>query len=928
MTFGTSAGGIGFGVALQLYDFFTGPAYRIQRSMQSLNLATTDFAKSMNRQMNAVKATFAAFAGSAGVVAMAAVPAMMAAKYDAMKAQFEVMLGSAKQAENTLIQLRNFAKTTPFGMEETISSAKRLLAFGIPLKDLMSDMRMLGDVATAVGKENLDPIILAYGQARVKGFLMGDELRQFAERSVPFMDYIKKYFKENEGVVLDGIAAFDKIKGRKVTFQMMRDMLKQMTSEGGRFANMMERMEGRPLQLLDRIGGEFYELGLKFGEAVMTSGAPMLKVIAGLAETLNDMAPTAIGEIAVQIALLGGSLASLATASYLLAKAPSLGRWLAGTYTEAMGYKGLSHYLFNPESREGQVYSRFVARAAHRGSAAQKGALRGKMSGFATKLSDFFRMEPATTMDVESIKLARKHHQATLPMLLNRLASGQGSYDDFPTRLGPFEKDMYGGWIARTGAIRNAKNHIIGREGKRTLVGGKELDYLQKVSHDTVMQLLNNRLGYQEGRATKLFRPDASQVYGDILGYKQKQVQGTDRGPRYRDPTTGRFMKGAQSPIATGTIFQKETLKFYSTFERRKLVQYGTDWQQLGRTIKRVSRDMAGGIASNLAIFGKALTAPYTAAALLGKQVEKLGNIFAPFIGKMLIVGTMLGILVAGYLQFQAVLKGTAAPAEGLAGTLQRIGGALSGVYELTMAWNGEVALMQLKTAQALSRLGILETVAKMSVFFIRLKEVLGGAMHGFMVVFRIVGSALSYVVWGIAKVMGGLAKLLGYTSAVAIDVRIWRAFGAVIGVYLAGAALRAAWSFGVMAYTALKAAIVTNLGFAPILFTVLAISAAVVGLLALFGQMADYDMEEPFSRFQTGIDQASKSGSADYFVQRDFIPSMETKRRINEAQIQKEEERVRAYYANEKPQEIKVMLDKKVLASVLKDAQRVEDSR
>lgn len=915
MTFGTSAGGIGFGVALQLYDFFTGPAYRIQRSMQSLNLATTDFARSMNRQMNAVKATFAAFAGAAGVVAMAAVPGMMAAKYDAMKAQFEVMLGSAKTAENTLIQLRQFAKTTPFGMEETISAAKRLLAFGIPLKDLMSDMRMLGDVATAVGKENLDPIILAYGQARVKGFLMGDELRQFAERSVPFMDYIKQYFKETEGLILDGIQSFDKIKSRQITFKMMRDMLKAMTSEGGRFANMMERMEGRPLQLLDRIGGEFYELGLKFGEAVMQSGAPMLKLLAGISETLNDMAPTVVGEIAVQIGLLAGSVASLATAAYLLTKAPSLAKWLAGTYTEAMGYSGLSHFLFNPDSAQGSSYKTAVTRLAR-----MKAAQRKDMVGSMFKMAAPTMVSGGTGTVVGSTK-------ATFQELYQKMVSGTVPYEQFPLQLGPFTRTSDGKWKLDKGYFdvpagkpeKNTWAKYKERKGltslqfakamggfldpKRLMLSksmstfGAPMAMGTEISHQDLLHIMANRTPFAVGGKQQLFRPDPSTVHGPIAGYQ---------------------------PTAPG-MYSKP---FVKTYQKPDVPLMGFDPKRYGRTMGMYVKKITSSVIPSTLMLGQAMLKPYKAAGMLGKQVQKLGNLFAPLIGKLILMGAIIGILVAGYLKFQDVLKGTAAPAEGLTGLLQRIGGAISGIYELTMSWNGEVGLMSFKMARALARLGILETVAKMSVFFIRLKEILMGAMHGFGMVFKVVGTALSYVVYGIAKVMSGFAKLLGYSDAVAVDIRIWRAFGAVVGVYLAGAALRAAWSFGVMAVQALKAALVTNLGFAPMLFTILAISAAVVGLLVLFGQMSEFDMEEPFSRFATGNDMASKGGSADYFVKRDYIPSIATKERIKASQVAQEEERIKAYYANERPQKIEVYIDKKVLASSVKDAFRTEEAR
>ena len=74
-------------------------------------------------------------------------------------------------------------------------------------------------------------LILAYGQVRSAAFLRGQEVRQFTEAGIPLLDELAKKFSMLEGRVVSVGEVFDKISRREVPFQMVKDVLWDMTNE-------------------------------------------------------------------------------------------------------------------------------------------------------------------------------------------------------------------------------------------------------------------------------------------------------------------------------------------------------------------------------------------------------------------------------------------------------------------------------------------------------------------------------------------------------------------------------------------------------------------------------------------------------------------------------------------------------------------------
>lgn len=151
------------------------------------------------------------------------------------------ILGDSMKAETIFNRIKDLAVVSPFQFKELASYAKQLSAYSIPYEELYDTTKRLADISAGVGVD-MGRIILAYGQVRSAAFLRGQELRQFTEAGIPLVDELAKRFTKLTGVVTSAGDVFDKISRKEVSFGMVKDVLWELTDEGGKFYNMQEAL--------------------------------------------------------------------------------------------------------------------------------------------------------------------------------------------------------------------------------------------------------------------------------------------------------------------------------------------------------------------------------------------------------------------------------------------------------------------------------------------------------------------------------------------------------------------------------------------------------------------------------------------------------------------------------------------------------------
>jgi tape measure domain-containing protein len=237
-----------------------GDAAPYNRVMAGVEARLISFVQNVSGIGGLLSVPFVAAAGAVTAMgtAMAAsglIAIKLAADYQRIQVAFEVMTGSAEQAKSTIADITQLAIETPFRSTELLENAKQLKAFGVATDQILPTLRALGDVSSGTGSQ-LDRIVLAFGQVKVAGRLMGPEARQFINAGVPIYEYvgkatgrptyaIKRLIEEGQVSFADVVRAFN-----------------LMTQEGGLFFNMMDR-QSQTVQGRWSAFAETVELGLR-----------------------------------------------------------------------------------------------------------------------------------------------------------------------------------------------------------------------------------------------------------------------------------------------------------------------------------------------------------------------------------------------------------------------------------------------------------------------------------------------------------------------------------------------------------------------------------------------------------------------------------------------------------------------------------------
>lgn len=177
----------------------------------------------------------AGIAAAGAAVAAAGVMAVKSAgEYEQSRIAFDVMLGSADKARTLMTEIAQFAKTTPFELPEVVAGSKQLLAFGYAQEQIIPTMRKIGDVAAGVGVP-VGQLTTIFGQVKVAGRLMGQDLLQFTNAGVPMIEALAVTMKKPQTEIKK------LIEQGQVGFPQVEAALNHLTGEGSKFGGMMEK---------------------------------------------------------------------------------------------------------------------------------------------------------------------------------------------------------------------------------------------------------------------------------------------------------------------------------------------------------------------------------------------------------------------------------------------------------------------------------------------------------------------------------------------------------------------------------------------------------------------------------------------------------------------------------------------------------------
>lgn len=249
---------------------------------------TIGMSQTMSKLGDTIKTALVIGAGAAagGLVLLSKSALEAAANFEQTQISFEVMLGSAEKATKLLSELQTFAKKTPFNLTDLQDATKRLLAYGVEGNKVIETMSTLGNITSAVGRDKMPQLILAFGQVKAAGRLMGTELRQFTETGVPLLQVLADQFGVTTGRIQEMVSEGE------IGFSDVQKALESLGGEGGKWGDMMDKqsktlsgsisnLQDSWTQLLVVLGTVFIPIATQVVQTLTAFLTPIMEVMNG-----------------------------------------------------------------------------------------------------------------------------------------------------------------------------------------------------------------------------------------------------------------------------------------------------------------------------------------------------------------------------------------------------------------------------------------------------------------------------------------------------------------------------------------------------------------------------------------------------------------------------------------------------------------------
>lgn len=248
-------------------------AEKTQKSMENQSKSFQSALKSMN----------GAALGIAGAISGAGIASIkFAGELEQTQLALEVLLGDAQQATKIKDEWTALAAETPFNSADIDSAGKKLLAFNIESEKVTDTLRRIGDISAATGS-SISDIADIYGKAKVQGRLFAEDINQFQGRGIPVLQSLGKVL----GVAESEVKKL--VEEGKVGFPELEQAFNDMTSEGGQFSGMMEKLSTSTMGQFSSLADNAQLTLAEFGKMLLPMANEAMAAVSGILEKIMSM---------------------------------------------------------------------------------------------------------------------------------------------------------------------------------------------------------------------------------------------------------------------------------------------------------------------------------------------------------------------------------------------------------------------------------------------------------------------------------------------------------------------------------------------------------------------------------------------------------------------------------------------------------------
>lgn len=437
-------------------------------------------------------------------------------KMQQLQVALSTILQDKSKADQLIADIVQFAAKTPFNLDDVATGAKQLLAYGSSADNVVNELSMLGDVASGL-QIPIGQLIYLYGTLRTQGRAMTVDIRQFAGRGIPIYEELAKVL----GVSKDQVGEL--VKEGKVGFKEVEQAFKNMTSEGGKFANLMESSAGTWPQRLSNIEDTLFQKMNEFGNKYKEVFEFGIGTAEDLVESLDDV-----------LSVMGGLIAAYGTYKAALITAVVAQKAvgfvesirLIGMYRKELGLATAAQQAFNLAA-ESNVYVTLLAALVGIGTAVY---MFSKNADDATTSQGKLNLALAES---EKASLSEQRELAKLKGELSALTKGTDEYNEVKDKIVKgFSKyyDELDEEIEKVGLTEQAYNRLTDAITKS--YGARQYEKFKSTQTEELDSLMSENLSKIQNRLiSKLGDEEGSKYYtkirNSILQGSVKAINGT-----------------------------------------------------------------------------------------------------------------------------------------------------------------------------------------------------------------------------------------------------------------------------------------------------------------------------------------------------------------------------------------------------------------
>jgi len=319
-----------------------------QKQFNRLSIKVSEDSNTIRRSMDQVATggsnmgkVFAAIGGTAVFAKLAHDIVKVRGEFQQLDVSLRTLLQSKDKADALMAQLVETAAKTPFELRDVAQGAKQLIAYGIAAEDINETLIRLGNIASGLNLP-LERMTYLYGTTFTQGRLYARDLLQFTTSGIPMLQGLA----DTLDVTTDRVNEL--VSEGAIGFEDVKKVLVSLTSEGGKFYNLMQEQSktitGRISNLKDEFSIMLNEMGTK-SEGVIYGSINGLQF---LIKHYED-----IGRVLVSLVATYGTYKAALIAVAAAKKASMLAQMVSEWYTmgKALGFATANQILFNSAAK-------------------------------------------------------------------------------------------------------------------------------------------------------------------------------------------------------------------------------------------------------------------------------------------------------------------------------------------------------------------------------------------------------------------------------------------------------------------------------------------------------------------------------------------------------------------------------------------------